>query len=31
MRMSVGMGDNPALRRALSEMSIAVDGNPRFE
>ena len=31
MRMRVGMGDNPRLRTALQELSIAVDGNYRFE
>ena len=31
MRMRVGMGDNPVLRRSLLDCSISVDGNFRFE
>lgn len=31
MRMRVGMGDNPHLRKQLQDLSIAVDGNFRFE
>ena len=31
MRMRVGMGDCPELRKSLLDLSIAVDGNFRFE